>query len=151
MVIAGNGDAIFKRLMAAIGREDLSNDPELARNDGRVTQNDKLDAAITSWTSQRELEDVLKIMEAAEVPCGRVYTAADIAADPHYKVLEMIQQHRLPDGSAIELPGIVPKLSATPGQTRWVGPRLGEHTQEVLGSVGIDAASFEGLRARGIV
>jgi formyl-CoA transferase len=151
VVIAGNGDAIFMRLMAAIGREDLGNDPELARNDGRVKQNDKLDAAITSWTSQRELEEVLTIMEAAEVPCGRVYTAADIAADPHYKAREMIQQHRLLDGSAIELPGIVPKLSATPGQTRWVGPRLGEHTQEVLASVGIDAASFEGLRARGIV
>jgi len=151
VVIAGNGDAIFKRLMTAIGREDLGNDPELARNDGRVKQNDKLDAAIASWTAQRPLEEVLEILEAAEVPCGRVYTAADIAADPHYKAREMIQQHRLPDGDAIELPGIVPKLSATPGQTRWVGPRLGEHTQEVLASLGIDAASFEGLRARGIV
>lgn len=93
----------------------------------------------------------MKIMAAAEVPCGRVYTAADIAADPHYKAREMIQQHQLSDGNAIELPGIVPKLSATPGQTRWVGPRLGEHSQEVLASLGIDAASFEGLRARGIV
>jgi formyl-CoA transferase len=151
VVIAGNGDAIFKRLMTAIGREDLGNDPELARNDGRVKHNDKLDAAITAWTSQRDLDEILQVMEAAEVPSGRVYTAADIAADPHYKAREMIQQHQLPDGNPIELPGIVPKLSATPGQTRWVGPRLGEHTQEVLASVGIDAKSFEGLRARGIV
>jgi formyl-CoA transferase len=150
VVIAGNGDAIFKRLMTAIGRDDLGNDPELARNDGRVKHNDELDAAITAWTFQRDLDEILRVMEAAEVPCGRVYTAADIAADPHYEAREMIQEHRLPDGKPIELPGIVPKLSATPGQTRWVGPRLGEHTQEVLASIGIDAKTFDDLRARGI-
>ena len=111
VVIAGNGDAIFKRLMSAIGRDDLGNDPELARNDGRVQHNDKLDAAISEWTSKRELDEILSVLEAAEVPCGRVYTAADIAQDPHYKAREMIQRHELPDGEPIELPGIVPKLS----------------------------------------
>jgi crotonobetainyl-CoA:carnitine CoA-transferase CaiB-like acyl-CoA transferase len=151
IVIAGNGDAIFKRLMSAIGRDDLGNDPQLARNDGRVKQNDKLDAAIAQWTAQHGLEDVLRTLEAAEVPCGRVYTAADIAQDPHYKAREMIQRHALPDGQAIDLPGIVPKLSETPGQTRWVGPQLGAHTQEVLASVGIDAKAFEQLRSRGVV
>jgi crotonobetainyl-CoA:carnitine CoA-transferase CaiB-like acyl-CoA transferase len=151
IVIAGNGDAIFKRLMSAIGRDDLGNDPQLARNDGRVKQNDKLDAAIAQWTAQHGLEDVLRTLEAAEVPCGRVYTAADIAQDPHYKAREMIQRHALPDGEPIELPGIVPKLSETPGQTRWVGPQLGAHTQEVLASVGIDANAFEQLRSRGVV
>lgn len=151
IVIAGNGDAIFKRLMSAIGRDDLGNDPQLARNDGRVEQNDKLDAAIAHWTAQHDLDHVLQTLEAAEVPCGRVYTAADIARDPHYKAREMIQRHALPDGQPIELPGIVPKLSETPGQTRWVGPQLGAHTQEVLASVGIDAKAFEQLRSRGVV
>ena len=151
IVIAGNGDAIFKRLMSAIGRDDLGNDPQLARNDGRVKQNDKLDAAIAEWTAQHGLEHVLQTLEAAEVPCGRVYTAADIAEDPHYKAREMIQRHALPDGQPIELPGIVPKLSETPGQTRWVGPQLGAHTQEVLASMGIDAKAFEQLRSRGVV
>jgi crotonobetainyl-CoA:carnitine CoA-transferase CaiB-like acyl-CoA transferase len=150
VVIAGNGDAIFKRLMTAIGRDDLGNDPELARNDGRVKHNERLDAAISDWTTQRELEEILGILEAAQVPCGRVYTAADIAADPHYKARDMIERHTLADGSPIELPGMVPKLSATPGQTKWLGPQLGEHTQEVLASVGIDAKKFEDLRTRGI-
>ena len=151
IVIAGNGDAIFKRLMSAIGRDDLGNDPQLARNDGRVEQNDKLDAAIAHWTAQHDLDHVLQTLEAAEVPCGRVYTAADIAQDPHYKARDMIERHALPDGQPIELPGIVPKLSETPGQTRWVGPQLGAHTQEVLASVGIDAKAFGQLRSRGVV
>lgn len=150
VVIAGNGDAIFKRLMTAIGRDDLGNDPELARNDGRVKHNERLDAAISSWTAQRDLNKILGVLEAAQVPCGRVYTAADIAADPHYRARDMIERHNLADGSPIELPGMVPKLSATPGQTRWLGPQLGEHTQEVLASVGIDAKEFGDLRTRGI-
>jgi crotonobetainyl-CoA:carnitine CoA-transferase CaiB-like acyl-CoA transferase len=151
VVIAGNGDAIVKRLMSAIGREDLGNDPKLARNDGRVEQNDRLDAAIGQWTARHGLEHVLQTLAAAEVPCGRVYTAADIAEDPHYRARDMIQRHALPDGQPIELPGIVPKLSETPGQMRWVGPPLGAHTQEVLASVGIDASAFERLRSRGVV
>jgi crotonobetainyl-CoA:carnitine CoA-transferase CaiB-like acyl-CoA transferase len=150
VVVAGNGDAIFRRLMAAIGRGDLGEDPELAGNDGRVRQNDRLDAAILAWTSQRDLDEVLRVLEAAEVPCGRVFTAADIAADPHYAAREMIEQHRLPDGQPIDLPGIVPKLSRTPGQTKWVGPPLGAHTQEVLASIGIDAEQFAQLRSRGV-
>jgi formyl-CoA transferase len=136
--------------MTAIGRGDLANDAQLAHNDGRVKQNDRLDAAISAWTSQRSLDEILRVLEAAEVPCGRVYTAADIAADPHYRAREMIQRHELPDGQPIDLPGMVPKLSATPGQTRWVGPRLGEHTEEVLASIGIDTTTFHELRARGI-
>ena len=151
VVIAGNGDAIFKRLMAAMGRDDLGNDPALARNDGRVTQNAMLDAVITEWTLERTLEQVLAILELAEVPVGRVYTAADIAQDAHYEARGMIQQHQLPDGEPISLPGIVPKLSATPGQTRWVGPELGAHTYEVLASIGIDADQVDRLRTRGVV
>jgi len=151
VVIAGNGDAIFKRLMNAIGRQDLADDPELARNDGRVRHNDALDAAISAWTGRHTLYEVLGILEAASVPGGRVYTAEDIAADPHYKARDMIQRHTLPDGAPIDLPGIVPKLSATPGQTQWVGPRLGAHTEEVLASLGIDADECRRLRASGVV
>jgi formyl-CoA transferase len=151
VVIAGNGDAIFKRLMTAIGRDDLANDPELAGNDGRVRRNGELDDAILAWTSKHVLEESLRVLEAAEVPCGRVYTAADIIADPQYQAREMFERHRLPDGEPIELPSVVPKLSATPGGTRWIGPRLGEHTEEVLTSLGIDAKAVEALRARGVV
>ncbi|MBP0590449.1 CoA transferase [Paraburkholderia sp. LEh10] len=151
VVIAGNGDGIFKRLMVAIGRDDLASDPELARNDGRVKHNDIIDTAISNWVSTRKLSDVLPILEAASVPCGRVYTVADIAEDPHYRARGMIQRHELPDGAPIDLPGIVPKLSATPGQTRWVGPQLGEHTNEVLAEIGIDENARAALRSRGVI
>jgi crotonobetainyl-CoA:carnitine CoA-transferase CaiB-like acyl-CoA transferase len=151
VVIAGNSDSIFKRLMHAIGREDLGEDPELARNEGRVRHNARLDEVIRAWTEQHDLKEILQILEAAAVPSGRVYTAADIAADPHYAARNMIERHQLPQGAPIDIPGIVPKLSATPGRTRWLGPDLGAHTEEVLASVGIDRAEFERLRVAGTV
>lgn len=151
VIIAGNGDGIFKRLMGAIGRQDLADDPQLARNDGRVQHNDRLDQAISEWTGQRDLESVLEILEAASVPSGCIYTAADIHADPHYRARQMIERHDLPDGQPIELPGVVPKLSGTPGGTDWLGPELGQHTGEVLAGLGIDAAALQQLRAQGVV
>lgn len=151
VVIAGNGDAIFKRLMHAIGRDDLGEDPELAHNDGRARNNDKLDAAISAWTGQHDLQHVLSVLEEAAVPSGRIYTAEDIAADPHYEARGMIEHHTLPQGEPVDLPGIVPKLSATPGQTKWLGPTLGEHTDEVLASIGITGAELERLRSSGVV
>lgn len=151
VVIAGNGDAIFKRLMHAIGRDDLGADPALVRNDGRVRHNDRLDAAISDWTGLHPLDEVLKVLEAADVPSGRIYTAADIAEDPHFHARDMIERHALPDSTPIDFPGIVPKLSATPGRTKWVGPELGAHTQEVLASLGIDADELARLRADGVV
>jgi formyl-CoA transferase len=151
VIIAGNSDGIFKRLMNAIGRADLANDPSLARNDGRVKQNDMLDEAITAWTSQHGLEEVLETLEKAEVPNGRIYTAADIHADPHYKAREMIEKHAMPDGTPIEIPGVVPKLSDTPGGTRWLGPALGQHTEEVLASIGIRGEAFDKLRRDGVI
>jgi len=151
VVIAGNGDAIFKRLMHAIGRDDLGEAPELAHNDGRARHNDRLDQAISEWTAQRSLAQVLDTLEVAEVPSGRVYTAADIAEDPHYQAREMIQRNTLPDGEPIDLPGIVPKLSATPGRTRWVGPALGAHTDEVLASLGMGPEQIARLRLDGVV
>jgi formyl-CoA transferase len=151
VVIAGNSDSIFKRLMQAIGRDDLGAEPELARNEGRVRHNTRLDEAISAWTGQHDLQEVLKILQDAAVPSGRVYTAADVCADPHYRARNMIERHQLPQGAPIEIPGIVPKLSATPGQTRWLGPDLGAHTEEVLASVGIDRAEFERLRVAGTI
>lgn len=151
VIIAGNSDSIFKRLMKAIDRQDLGDDPALARNDGRVLQNAMLDEAISAWTSQHPLEHVLATLDAAAVPCGRIYTAADIHEDPHYRARDMIEHNTLPDGQPIDLPGIVPKLSATPGETRWVGPALGAHTEEVMASLGISGADFSTLRTQGVI
>jgi crotonobetainyl-CoA:carnitine CoA-transferase CaiB-like acyl-CoA transferase len=151
VVIAGNGDAIFKRLMNAIGRMDLAEDPALARNDGRVEHNDMLDAAICDWTGRHGLDHVLAVMDEAQVPAGRVYTAADIHADPHYRARDMIERRELPDGRPIDLPGIVPKLSNTPGRTEWVGPAVGEHTAQVLATIGIGAEELERLEAKGVI
>jgi len=146
VVIAGNGDGIFKRLMKALGRQDLAEDPSLAHNDGRVKQVDMLDQVISDWTAGLSLDTALAILQAADVPCGRVYTAADIVQDPQYAARDMIERHRLPDGLDLALPAVVPKLSNTPGQTNWVGPALGAHTNEVLSGLGLDADEIEQLR-----
>lgn len=151
VIIAGNSDSIYKRLMNAIGRPDLAEDPRLARNDGRVKFTDLLDGAISGWTTQHDLDHVLAVLEKAAVPSGRIYTAADIDADPHYRARDMIERHALPNGDDVEFPGVVPKLSATPGRTRWLGPKLGEHTDEVLASIGFNAAAREELRAQGVI
>jgi len=151
VIIAGNGDGIFKRLMHAIGRDDLGEDPKLARNDGRVQHNDMIDEAITQWTSRHELEQVLDVLNYADVPSGRIYTAADIHEDPHYRARGMIEAAKLPDGEAFDLPGIVPKLSATPGATKWIGPKLGEHTEEVLAGIGMGPDRIAELRAKNVI
>jgi crotonobetainyl-CoA:carnitine CoA-transferase CaiB-like acyl-CoA transferase len=151
VVIAANSDGIFKRLMRAIGRTDLADDRALARNDGRARQERMLDEAIEAWTSPRSVEDVLAALAEADVPSGRIYTAEDIHEDPHYRARGMIERVALPDGQAIDLPGIVPKLSGTPGTTQWIGPALGEHVQEVLASVGITGPAVDALRAEGII
>jgi formyl-CoA transferase len=151
VVIGANADSIFKRMMRAIGRNDLADDPSLASNEGRVRRTEELDRVIGEWTSRHDLEAVLKVLEDAEVPSGRIYSIADIAADVHYRARDMIEKHRLGAGSEVLLPGFVPKMSETPAETRWIGPRLGEHTDSVLASIGYDAAQVASLRARGVV
>jgi formyl-CoA transferase len=146
VVIGGNADAIFRRLMALVGRPDLAADPALADNAGRVARVAEIDAAIQAWTSRRTLDDALRGLEGAEVPAGRIYDARDIVNDVHYRARQMIEER---DGFL--LPGIVPRLSGTPGGTRWIGPRLGEHTAEVLASVGYGDADQAALRGEGAV
>ncbi|MFM7533748.1 MAG: CaiB/BaiF CoA transferase family protein [Rubrivivax sp.] len=132
VLVAGNGDSIFRRLMKAIGRSDLADDPGLARNDGRVARVAEIDAAIGAWTAARQIEEVIAPLEAAGVPVGRIYTVADIARDPQYQARGMIVQTLDAQGRPLKVPGIVPKLSATPGRLRTPAPRLGEHTDRVL-------------------
>ncbi|MED5620882.1 CaiB/BaiF CoA transferase family protein [Ideonella sp. BN130291] len=131
VVIGGNGDSIFKRLMLTIGRPELANDPELATNAQRVPRVDQLDAAITAWTVQRPVAEVVAALQAASVPVGRIYTVKDIASDPHYLAREMIVPVTSADGLTVQVPGIVPKLSATPGAIRHRAPTLGEHQDEL--------------------
>lgn len=132
VVIGGNGDSIFKRLMIAIGRDDLATDAELATNPGRVKRVAEIDAAIGAWTGTRAVAQVVDVLNAASVPVGRIYTAADIAEDPHYRARDMILPVTTHDGLTVEVPGIVPKLSRTPGAIQRRGPTLGEDTEAVL-------------------
>ena len=136
VLVAGNGDSIFRRLMQAIGRDDLARDPGLARNDGRVARVAEIDGAIGAWTATRAIDEVIRVLEAAGVPVGRIYTVADIAADPQYQAREMIVQTHDVDGRPLKVPGICPKLSDTPGRLRTPAPRLGQHNASVLGQTG---------------
>ncbi|WP_432240321.1 CaiB/BaiF CoA transferase family protein [Herbaspirillum robiniae] len=151
VVIAGNSNPIFKRLMHTIGRADLADDPALEHNDGRVQQVALLDAAIAGWTSAHTIAEVLDALEQAGVPSGRIYSVADIVADPHYQARDMILPARLPDGVEVKMPGIVPKLSDTPGEVRWQGPSLGQHTGEILAGLGFDDNEIARLREQGVV
>ena len=150
-LIAGNGDSIFKRLMHLIDRPDLANDPVLVDNEGRVARVAELDSAIGIWTAQRPVAQVLEALDVAAVPAGRIYTVADIAADPHYQARGMLQELVMDDGTGMTVPGIVPKLSVTPGQHRRNAPELGQDTDQILSEMGLDAAQIQSLKARGIV
>jgi formyl-CoA transferase len=150
-LIAGNGDSIFKRLMKEIGRDDLGNDPALADNAGRVLRVTEIDAAIGLWAAQRSVDEVLAALDKISVPAGRIYTVADIAADPHYQARGMLAQVQMDDGSSLTVPGIVPRLSATPGSHRRNAPALGQDTDAVLQELGLTPAQIQGLRDKGIV
>ena len=151
VVIGANGDSIFRRMMLAIGRADLADDPALARNDGRVARTAELDQVIGDWCAAHDLAHVLEVLAEAQVPSGKIYDVADIVGDLQYRARDMIQQAHLPDGSPMKVPGVVPKLLATPGGTRWLGPQLGEHTHEVLAGLGYDEHKIAGLKARGVI
>lgn len=151
VLIAGNGDSIFKRLMEAIGRPDLAADSALARNEGRVKRVDEIDAAIAAWTMDKSIDDILAAMEKAKVPAGRIYSAKDIADDPHYAARGMIQEIVSRDGLKLKVPGVVPKLSETPGCIRTTAPRLGEDTEAILGGLGYTPETIAVLRADKVI
>ena len=150
-LVAGNGDSIFKRLMATIGRNDLGSDPALADNAGRVARVAEIDAAIGEWTLGLTVDEVLAALDKVSVPAGRIYTVADIAADPHYQARGMLDEVRMDDGSLLAVPGIVPKLSRTPGGHRRNAPQVGQDTDAVLHEIGLSAEQIQALKDKGIV
>ena len=151
VLVAGNGDSIFKRLMDTIGRPDLGAAPDLADNAGRVARVQELDAAIGAWSAQRSVQQVLDALAAARVPAGKVYTAKDIAEDPHYRARDMLLSQTTRDGYTVEVPGIVPKLSATPGTIRSSAPHLGDDTDAVLAEAGLSHEQIALLRSKGVI
>lgn len=155
VVIGGNGDRIFPRLMDAVGRRDLATDPSLASNTGRVAREAEIEEAIADWVVKRPLAEVLSVMEQATVPIGPIYRASDIAEDPHYRARGMLERRPVDLGSeqrSIAFPGVVPRLREHPGRVDWLGPRLGEHTHEVLsGILGLEATVISSLQREGVV
>ncbi|AJP54184.1 MULTISPECIES: CaiB/BaiF CoA transferase family protein [Pseudomonas] len=149
--IGANGDAIFKRFMLAIGREDLANDPELASNDGRDGRRDELYGVIDRWVNSLSLDQVVEQLNQAEVPASRIYSAEDMLGDPQFLAREMFLKAKLPGGKDFKMPGIVPKLSDTPGSCEWVGPQLGEHNNVLLNELGYDEAAITRLREQGAI
>jgi formyl-CoA transferase len=151
VTIGANGDAIFRRFMQAIGRPDLADDPALADNAGRDARRDEIYGLIDDWCAGRDEAEVLRVLAAAEVPSSRVYSAVDMFADPQFLAREMLLAARLPDGRPFRMPGIIPKLSETPGGADWIGPELGAHTDAVLAALGYDPAAIAELHATGAV
>ena len=151
VLVAGNGDSIFKRLMTVIGRDDLGGATDLADNAGRVARVAEIDAAIGHWTLARRVDEVLALLGTARVPAGKVYTAKDIHEDPHFRARDMILKQTTRDGHELDVPGVVPKLSATPGTLRTSAPHLGDDTDAVLQEIGLSAQQIALLRAKGIV
>jgi crotonobetainyl-CoA:carnitine CoA-transferase CaiB-like acyl-CoA transferase len=151
IVIAGNGDAIFKRLMRAIDRADLADNPVLANNAGRVTRAEEIDAVIQAWCNTQNINDALSKLKQADVPVSKIYSVRDMVTDPQFLARQMLEQHQFKDGTPITMPAITPKFSETPGSTRWLGPDLGEHNHEVLRALGYADAEITELKNNGVI
>ena len=151
VVIGGNGDAIFKRLMTAIGRVDMADNPALAQNDGRAKAVIEIDAAIQAWCDTIDIDEAIGILTAADVPVSKIYSIADIVKDEQFQARQMFETHTFDDGKTIKIPAVVPKLSETPGQTKWLGPQLGEHTTDVLKELGYSDDEIAQLKQLGAV
>jgi len=150
VLVAGNGDSIFKRLMGMIGRDDLGNDPALENNDGRVARVAELDQAIGQWAKTMTTDQALQLLDAVAVPAGKIYTVADIASDPHYKARGNIETIQMRDGTTLDVPGVIPKLSRTPGSIKSLAPDIGENTDAILHDIGLSDDQVASLKARGI-
>lgn len=150
VLVAGNGDSIFKRLMNLIGRADLANDPALENNDGRVARVAELDQAIGVWAQTMTTDQALQLLDTVAVPAGKIYTVADIASDPHYKARGNIESIQMHDGTKLDVPSVLPKLSRTPGSIKTLAPNIGENTDEILHSLGLTEAQVASLKERGI-
>ena len=150
VLVAGNGDSIFKRLMKLIGRDDLGNDPQLENNEGRVKRVVELDQAIGEWAKTLMTDKALEALDAVAVPAGRIYTVADIAQDPHYKARRNIETIQMHDGTKVEVPGVIPKLSRTPGSIRTLAPDIGQNTDEILRGIGLSDTQIASLKERGV-
>ncbi|MBI3095198.1 MAG: CoA transferase [Rhodocyclales bacterium] len=151
LIIGANGDAIFRRLMLAIGRSDLAEDPQLASNAGRDMRAAEIYGVIDAWVVAHDAATILRITAEAHVPASRIFSVEDMFRDPQFLARQMLEPAQLPDGKGFNIPGIVPKLSLTPGETRWLGPALGEHTESVLGRLGYTPEEIVGLRAAGVI
>ncbi|MFG6117844.1 CaiB/BaiF CoA transferase family protein [Thalassobacillus sp. B23F22_16] len=152
IVIGGNGDAIFKRLMDVVGRPELGEDERYQSNSGRAADADFLDEVIEAWTKTVDFETALAKLDEARVPAGPIYSIEDIVKDPHYLSREMIQNFQLGEGETLKVPGVVPKMSETPGETKWLGPELGQHTDEVMKDwLTYDEEKIAALKAQGII
>ncbi|MBU3620459.1 CaiB/BaiF CoA-transferase family protein [Polynucleobacter sp. CS-Odin-A6] len=150
VLVAGNGDSIFKRLMGMIGRNDLAQDPALENNDGRVARVAELDQAIGEWAQTMTTDQALQLLDTVAVPAGKIYTVADIANDPHYKARGNIETIQMNDGTSLDVPGVIPKLSRTPGSIKTLAPDIGENTDAILRDIGLSNDQIESLKARGI-
>ncbi len=151
VVIGGNGDSIFRRLMEVIGREDLGSDPQLASNAGRVEREPEIDAALAAWCAVQPAAEVLELLQQRRVPAGPIYDVADLSADPHFRARGLFERVEV-DGKTLEIPALMPRLLDTPGSTEWPGPAVGSHTDEVLREVlGLDEEAIAALRAEGII
>lgn len=152
IIIGGNGDTIFKRLMTTAGRTDMADDARFAENDGRVAHEPEIDAAISAWTSQHSFSEILESLERAQVPAGPIYDMEDIVSDEHYLARNMFETARLSDGTQVKLPNFAPKLSETPGNTRWIGPELGAHNASVYRELlGLDSPQLDQLEKNGVI
>lgn len=151
VVIGGNGDSIFKRLMQAVGREDMAEDERLATNAGRVEHELEIDKVLACWCLENSSVQVLSVMDEYCVPAGPIYSVADMMADPHFQARGMFERVEI-DGKPLDIPALLPKLTETPGETQWPGAAVGAHNNEVLGELlGMDGASLDGLRQRGVI
>ncbi|HSS66564.1 MAG TPA: CaiB/BaiF CoA-transferase family protein [Gammaproteobacteria bacterium] len=151
VIIGGNGDSIFRRLMAAAGRPEMAADPRLADNAGRVAHQQEVDEAISRWTAKLDSSQVLEVLERAEVPCGPIYNVADMIQDPHFNARGMFEQVSV-DGSGLKIPAITPILTESPGRTQWAGPEVGAHNREILRDrLGLLEEDIEKLESKGVI